>query len=114
MKRAAQFIVVLAVATARFSFGADPKSGDSPADHLPPHITQITAFGERADWSHDGKKILFMSKTFGDAMEINLETRAICNLTAHFPHYGFVRAMYLANDDILLTGPETFGPNKID
>jgi hypothetical protein len=114
MKHAARFIVVLALAAARPSLGDDPKPGASPADHLPPHITQLTTFGERADWSHDGKKILFMSKTFGDAMEINVETKVIRNLTAHFAHYGFVRAMYLANDDILLTGPETFDPRKID
>src|SRR6185503_9477734 len=85
---------------------------DSPADHLPPHITQITTFGERADWSHDGKKILFLSKTFGDAMEIDLATRSIRNLTAHYPHHGYTRALYLANDDILLSGPEQFDPSK--
>ena len=39
-------------------------AADSPADHLPPHIRQVTWFGERADWSHDGKRILFLSKTF--------------------------------------------------
>jgi hypothetical protein len=65
----------------------------NPADHLPPHISQLTSFGERADWSHDGKKILFLSKTFGDAMEIDVETKTIRNLTAHFPHYGYTRAL---------------------
>ena len=39
---------------------APPTTGESPAEHLPPHITQVTWFGERADWSHDGKKILFL------------------------------------------------------
>lgn len=115
MKLAAQFTVAaLFIAAAPSTFAADPKPGESPADHLPPYITQVAAFGERADWSHDGKKILFMSKTFGDAMEINLETKEIHNLTAHFSHYGFVRAMYLANGDILLTAPETLDLKKID
>ena len=41
----------------------------SPDNELPPHITHVTSFGERADWSHDGKRILFLSKTFGDWME---------------------------------------------
>ncbi|HMJ64368.1 MAG TPA: hypothetical protein VK615_03365, partial [Candidatus Binatia bacterium] len=55
--------------------GAESKEGQSPADHLPAHITQVTWFGERADWSHDGKRILFLSKTFGDAMEIDLQRK---------------------------------------
>ncbi|HZL43534.1 MAG TPA: hypothetical protein VFD66_09675 [Verrucomicrobiae bacterium] len=90
------------------------KAGESPADHLPPHITRLTTFGERADWSHDGKAILFMSKMFGDAMEIDLATRNIRNLTDHYPHPGYTRALYLANGDILLTGPESFDPTKTD
>src|SRR5438552_9846807 len=94
---------------------ATPQSepGQSPADHLPPHIRQAIWFGERADWSHDGKRILFLSKTFGDAMEIDLATKRIHNLTAHFPHYGYTRALYLQNGDILLSGPEQFDAKKI-
>ncbi|MCS7338992.1 MAG: hypothetical protein NZ739_12295, partial [Verrucomicrobiae bacterium] len=90
--------------------GQSPRS--SPADHLPPHIKRLTWFGERADWSHDGKRILFLSKTFGDAMEIDLATKAIRNLTAHYPHYGYTRALYLANGDILLSGPVSFDAQK--
>jgi hypothetical protein len=84
----------------------------NPADALPPHIQRLTGFGERADWSADGKRILFLSKTFGDAMEIDLDTKAIRNLTAHYPHHGYTRALYLVNGDILLSGPETFDPLK--
>ena len=109
-------IVVLtasAVLWGTYAFAADPPAaGDNPADHLPPHITRLTSFGERADWSHDGKRILFLSKTFGDAMEIDVATRAIHNLTAHYPHYGYTRALYLANGDVLLSGPESFDPRN--
>src|SRR3982750_2913503 len=91
---------------------ADPSDPASPANHLPAHITQVTTFGERADWSHDGKKILFLSKTFGDAMEIDLATKSIRTLTAHYPHFGYTRALYLSNGDILLSGPEQFDPKK--
>lgn len=83
---------------------------ESPAAHLPPQITQLTWFGERADFSHDGTKVLFLSKTFGDAMELDLATKRIRNLTAHYPHHGYTRATYLANGDILLSGPEQFDP----
>lgn len=106
--------ILTTLVAAFFASAAMPKAGESPADHLPPHITQLTAFGERPDWSHDGKKILFMSKMFGDAMEIDLATKAIRNLTDHYPHHGYTRALYLANGDILLSGPESFDPKKAD
>src|SRR3954451_5651043 len=88
---------------------ADPP-GQSPDQDLPPHITRLTFFGERADFSHDGKKILFVEKTFGDAYEVDMETRAIRLLTGHYKHYGYTRALYLADGDILLSGPERFDP----
>lgn len=87
-----------------------PQAGASPADHLPAHIRHLTHFGERADFSHDGTKILFLSKMFGDAMELDVATGAIRNLTDHYPHHGNVRAMYLANGDILLSAPLAFDP----
>src|ERR1700741_4368379 len=108
MKPCNYLLTIVAVfAAVSSAVTAEPKPAESPADHLPPHITQVTWFGERADWSHDGGKILFLSKTFGDALEIDLTTKRIRNLTAHFPHRGFTRALYLANGDILLSGPET-------
>jgi hypothetical protein len=91
----------------------EPGAGSSPTDHLPRHIRRVTWFGERADWSHDGKRILFLSKTFGDAMEVEVVSGRIRNLTAHYPHHGYTRALYLANDDILLSGPETYDPRKV-
>src|SRR3954462_5452921 len=95
------------------SRAADSHEGQNPADHLPPHITQVTWFGERADWSHDGKRILFISKTFGDAMELDVASHQIRNLTAHYPHHGYTRALYLTNGDIPLSGPESFNPQRI-
>lgn len=79
--------------------------GASPVDQLPPYIERLTHFGERADWSLDGTKILFLSKTFGDAMELDIATRQVRNLTQHYAHHGYTRALYLANGDILLAGP---------
>jgi hypothetical protein len=82
----------------------------SPDQDLPPHITRLTLFGERADFSHDGKRVLFVEKTFGDAYELDLETKALRLLTGHYKHLGYTRALYLANGDILLSGPERFDP----
>ncbi len=77
----------------------------NPADHLPSYIHQITWFGERPDWSLDGKRILFLEKTFGDVFEYEIESGNISPVTIHFKNYGFTRALYLANGDILLAGP---------
>jgi hypothetical protein len=85
----------------------------SPDQKLPPHIRKLTGFGERADFSLDGRRVLFLSKTFGDAMEIELATGDIRNLTSHFPHHGFTRALYLANGHILLSGPTEFDPANV-
>ena len=114
MKSMTQILCCMAALIGAASIrAAEPKAGENPADHLPPHITQVTWFGERAEFSHDGKRILFLSKTFGDAMEIDLATKRIRNVTAHFPHHGYARAQYLANGDILLAGPEQFDPKRI-
>src|SRR5262249_23267047 len=89
-------LTALTAVTACFAtYAGEHKPGESPADHLPPHIRRVTWFGERADWSHDGKRVLFLSKTFGDAMELELSTMLIRDLTAHYPHHGYTRALYL-------------------
>src|SRR6266516_2740348 len=80
----------------------------SPADNLRPYITRLTYFGERADFSHDGKKIIFIEKTFGDVFEIELATKIIRPLTHHYHHSGYTRALYLANGDVLLSGANLY------
>ena len=97
----ALFLFLLNILTAQ-------EKEESPLDNLPPFIKQITHFGERADWSHDCKRILFLEKTFGDVFEVELETGIIRPMTHHFFHEGYVRALYLSNGDILLSGAPTF------
>jgi hypothetical protein len=84
------------------------KENKSPLDNLPGHIKQITQFGERADWSLDGKRILFLAKTFGDVYEVDVDTKIIRPITHGYPHEGYTRALYLANGDILLSGARQF------
>jgi hypothetical protein len=91
---------------------AASKEGRNPAEELPPHIRRLTFFGERADWSHDGKKILFIEKTYGDAYEAEVATGRITPVTHHYPHAGYTRALYLANGDILLSGAASFDPKN--
>jgi Tol biopolymer transport system component len=86
--------------------GQGQKSG-SPEEHLPPNITQLTAFGERASWSPDGRRIAFMSKSFGDAFVVDVATKAIRLLT-HYANPGYLRVQYLPNGDYFLIGARTF------
>ncbi|MCF7803744.1 MAG: hypothetical protein K9N46_00395 [Candidatus Marinimicrobia bacterium] len=80
----------------------------NPSENLPPYITQLTQFGERADFSHDGQTIMFVEKTYGDVYEYDMDTGQIDLITGHFYHGGFTRALYLANGDVLLSGCTSF------
>ena len=83
----------------------------SPIDNLPPYIKLVSGFGERPNWSHDGRFILFLDKPMGEVFELEVATGIIRPKTRHFNHYGFTRAKYLSNGDILLTGPSApFNP----
>jgi len=108
------FIALFGCFIAAAVYAATPiiKTGMSPDQDLPTHITRLTMFGERADWSHDGQRILFVEKTYGDVYEIDVKTKALRLMTAHYYHFGCTRALYLANGDILLSGPEQFDPKN--
>lgn len=80
----------------------------NPLDELPSYIRKINDWGQRADFSHDGKRILFIEKTYGDAFELTLATGNVTPVTHHYYHGGYTRALYLANGDILLSGCTDF------
>ena len=102
------FLVFVGLVLAGCSGRLRSREGESPLDELPPHIRRVTHFGQRADFSHDGKRILFIEKTFGDVYEIELATKIIRSMTHHYYHEGYTRALYLANGDILLSGARQF------
>ena len=80
----------------------------SQLDHLPPNMEVLTHFGERADISPDNRQVAFMTKSFGDAMMIDLETRVTRCLTCNVPAAAFLRVMHLSTGDYLLIGPDHF------
>lgn len=80
----------------------------SQLDTLPDNIEQLTQFGERADISPDNQRVAFMAKSFGDAMVIDLKTRAIRCLTCNVPAAAFLRVMHLSTGDYILIGPDHF------
>src|SRR5256712_1546550 len=80
----------------------------SQLDHLPANMEVLTYFGERADISPDNQHIAFMAKSFGDAMVVDLKTRAIRCLTCNVPGAAFLRVMHLVSGDYVLIGPDHF------
>jgi len=101
MKSLSLFIILF------FSSDKERKPG-SPLDHLPKNIEVLTHFGERADFSPDNQRIAFMSKSFGDAMVIDLKSRNIRCLTCNVPGAVFLRVMHLPSGDYILIGPDHF------
>lgn len=102
--RAVKPFAVLAFAAVAL---AQRKAGN-PLDNLPPHIQILTHFGERADISPDNQRIAFMSKSFGDAFVIDLQTKIIRCLTCNVPGAAFLRVMHLPSGDYILIGPDHF------
>ncbi len=80
----------------------------SPLEHLPKNIEVLTHFGERADISPDNQRVAFMTKSFGDAMIVDLKTRVIQCLTCNVPAAAFLRVMHLVTGDYILIGPDHF------
>ena len=98
--------LVVAAFTALLHGSQGTRQG-SPELNPPGNVTRLTHFGERASWAPDGRRIAFMSKSFGDAFEVDVATRAIRLLT-HYPHAGFLRVQFLPNGDYFLIGASTF------
>ena len=101
------FLFLSLVIAAAAAGHAQTKAG-SPLDELPPYISRLTTFGERADWSHDGQRVLFLEKTFGDVYEVDVKAKELRPMTHHYFHEGYTRALYLSNGDILLSGARKF------
>jgi WD40-like Beta Propeller Repeat len=104
--RARVVLVAISVAAA-LSLVSARQPAQNPEDHLPPNISRLTWFGERASWSPDGGRIAFMSKSFGDAFEVEVATRRIRLLTP-WVHAGYLRVQYLPTGDYFLIGARTF------
>jgi hypothetical protein len=80
----------------------------SQLDNLPQNMEVLTHFGERADISPDNRRVAFMSKSFGDAFVIDLQSRQIRCLTCNVPAAVFLRIMHLPSGDYILIGPDHF------
>ena len=76
-----------------------------PGDKLPAHITQLTDFGQRSEWSLDGKQVYFVDKAGGEVCVIDVVTKEIRQITKPEDRpegHGYYRVLCLANGDLLL------------
>ena len=103
-----KILISILLLSAIQSFAQQQRKTGSPIDHLPGNIEILTRFGERADFSPDNQRVAFMTKSFGDAMVIDLKTRDIRCLTCNIPAAAFLRVMHLITGDYILIGPEKF------
>ena len=99
--------LLLGLLTLTLSLAEGRRQGN-PLEHLPQNIEVLTYFGERADISPDNQRVAFMAKSFGDAMAVDLKTRAIRCLTRNVPAATFLRVMHLSTGDYILIGPDHF------
>jgi hypothetical protein len=101
-------VLITLLLTPTFPQEKRARSPENPLAHLPANIEVLTHFGERADISPDNQRVAFMTKSFGDAMVIDLKTRAVTCLTCNVPAAAFLRVMHLATGDYILIGPDHF------
>lgn len=80
----------------------------TPLNNLPPYMTVLLDWGQRPEWSNDGKWIYFLPKAFSDVFRIDVATGKIEPVTIHYFHEGYNRVLSLPNGDLLLAGPDNF------
>jgi hypothetical protein len=86
------------------------QEGCFPNEQLPDHITLLTNFGQRAEWSLDGRYVYFVDRAGGEVWRVDIGTKITEKITE--PDYrpaghGYYRVLCLASGDLLFTcGPE--------
>ena len=62
-------LLLCACLSAGMSLAQQGQEKERTDTKFPSYIKRMNYFGERPDWSHDGKKILFVGRSFGDVYE---------------------------------------------
>jgi len=79
--------------------------GCFPSEKLPSHITYLTDFGQRSEWSLDGKQVYFVDKAGGDVWVVDVSTKKTRQITKPEDRpvgHGYYRVFVLSNGDLLL------------
>lgn len=75
---------------------------------MPPYLSVLLEWGQRPEWSRDGKYIYFRSRDYSDVFRIDVKTKKIEPVTAHYFQESYTRVLCLHNGDLLLEGPEKY------
>lgn len=85
-------------------------NGCFPALHLPDHISPLTEYGQRSEWSLDGSRVYFVDKAGGDVFYVDISTKEITQVTNENTRpegHGYYRVFAMSNGDLFLTcGPK--------
>lgn len=107
MKKSA-FLSVLTLAFIISCSSPDP-SGCFPKEKLPGNIEPLTSFGQRAEWSLDGREIFYIDSAGGDVWKVSVKSKKLQKITKlefRPEGHGYYRVMFLANGNLLLNcGP---------
>ena len=104
----ASFLIILLT----ISCTLKDSEGCFPVEKLPGHISSLTRFGQRAEWSLDGQYVYFVDSAGGDVWRVDIQTKRTQKITR--PEYrpyghGYFRVLCLADGDLLFTcGPERY------
>ena len=86
--------------------------GCFPNELLPAHIEPLTDFGQRAEWSLDGKTVYFVDSAGGDVWMVDVKSKKTRKITKPSDRplgHGYYRVLSLSNGDLLFTcGPERY------
>jgi len=100
-------IPILIAGASLLALLGDARADSFPREKLPEYITPLTDVGQRAEWSLDGSKVLYLTRAGGEVREVDVATGEVREITVRFERpegWGFYRVMALANGDYLLTG----------
>ena len=110
MNRSTIFYLLLVGLIFVFSSCEQSIEGCFPSDKLPAHITPLTNFGQRSEWSLDGKEIYFVDRAGGDVWVVDVATKKTRQITKSKDRpagHGYCRVLVLSNGDLLLgIGPK--------
>jgi hypothetical protein len=109
MRRLLVSVFVLGAVTAgAILAGSTGPTARTPLDDLPPWMELLSDWGQRPEWSRDGRYVYFTARLFGDVFRVDVATKKVEPITTHFPNAGFERVFCLSNGDLLLGGAREY------
>jgi hypothetical protein len=85
-----------------------------PLEQLPEHMRVLVDWGQRPEFSPDGRYVYFLAKAWSNVFRIEVATGRIEPVTLHFWHEGFQRVLCLPTGDLLLLGSRQFDATNPD